>query len=82
MMRAALCLAVLLPVLAACSSRPDVAARESPAAQAAPWPELAPLPDLLADADAPSRAKPAEAEVSGRAAALRARAAALRHAGG
>jgi hypothetical protein len=81
-LRLAVCLAVLLPGLAACSGMPEVAARESAEAQRAPWPRLAPLPDLLADADAPSRAKPAEAEVQGRAAALRARAAALRQAGG
>jgi hypothetical protein len=79
---AALCLAVCLPVLAACASVPEVAARESAAAQAAPWPQLAPLPELLAGADAPSRASPAEAELAARAAGLRARAAALRQARG
>jgi hypothetical protein len=80
--RFCLCLVACLPLLAACSSRPDVAARESAAAQAAPWPQLAPLPVLLAGADAPSVARPAEAEVAGRAARLRARAASLRAAGG
>jgi hypothetical protein len=78
-LRLAVCVALLL---AGCSGMPEVAARESAEAQAAPWPRLAPLPDLLADADAPSRAKPAEAELDARAARLRARAAALRQAGG
>lgn len=81
-LRLVLFLAVLLPGLAACSGMPEVAEQESAEAQRAPWPRLAPLPDLLADADAPSRAKPAEAEVAARAARLRARAAALRQAGG
>jgi len=79
---AVLCLAACLPLVAACSAVPEVAARESGAAQAAPWPRLAPLPGLLASADAPSRAQPAEAELDARAARLRARAAGLRRAGG
>lgn len=81
-LRLVLCLALLVPWLAACSGMPEVAEQESAEAQRAPWPRLAPLPDLLADADAPSAAKPAEAEVAARAARLRARAAALRQAGG
>lgn len=79
MMIRALCLALGLPLLlAACSSHPRVALHESATAQQADYPTLAPLPQLLASADAPSRARPAEAEMSGRAAGLRARAAALR----
>lgn len=81
-LRTALCLAACLPVLAACSGVPEVAARESLTAQAAPWPQLAPLPALLASADAPSQARSAEAELAARAARLRARAAGLRQAGG
>lgn len=79
MMTRALCLALGLPLLlAACSSQPQVAVQESAASQASGYPALAPLPGLLAAADAPSRARPAEAEMAGRAAGLRARAAALR----
>lgn len=65
-------------LLAACSSHPDLATRETALSKSAPYPALAPLAPLLAAADAPSRAKPAETQLTARAAGLRARAAALR----
>lgn len=77
-----LCLALAVPLLlAACASHPDLATRETALSKSAGYPTLAPLPGLLAAADAPSRAKPAETELTARASGLRARAARLRAGG-
>lgn len=78
--RAALCL-VLTLAAGGCSSRPEVTARESPAVARSAYPTLAPIDQLIAASKAESRAAPAQTEVTGRAAALRARANALRSRG-
>lgn len=69
----ALCLLPLFALLLACGPRvQDRATRQDG------YPSLLPLPVLLAGADAPSRAVPAQTELDSRAAALRAKADALR----
>jgi hypothetical protein len=66
-------------VLSGCADVPDLDGRISAQAAAAPYPTLQPLAPLLAQAAAPARVTPATtAAVDGDAAALRARAAALR----
>jgi hypothetical protein len=64
-------------LLAACASFPEVDRAERSLGEG-PAPLLLPTEDLLARVDAPSRVGSAEAELTARAAALRARAARLR----
>ncbi|WP_089904779.1 hypothetical protein [Loktanella fryxellensis] len=66
-------------ILSGCAEVPDLDGRISAAAAAAPYPTLQPLAPMLVQAAAPARVTPATtAAVDGDAAALRARAAALR----
>lgn len=66
-----------LAALGACAEFPELDARPSRASAEAPYPELVPLDGLVAAARAPGRAEAVTADVEGRAAALRRRAAAL-----
>lgn len=71
---------LLLPALAALAACSPQTAHDNISGDTAAqdYPKLRPLPDLLAGADAPSRAQAAEGELNARAAALRAKANALR----
>ena len=70
--------ALILPlVLSACASFPEVDRAERTLGEG-PAPILLPTEDLLARVDAPSRVGDAQATLTARAAALRARAARLR----
>ncbi|UWQ21034.1 hypothetical protein [Jannaschia sp. W003] len=62
----------LLLVLAACAELPPVEGAISEAARREPYPVLVPLGTLLAEAERPSRAAPAAAELEARGARLRA----------
>jgi hypothetical protein len=62
----------------ACAEFPELDARPSRAPANAPYPTLLPLDGLVEAARAPGRGEAVTADVAGRAAALRARAGALR----
>lgn len=78
-MRKRLCILVLGPLLAACTTFPDLDKALSDDARAADYPRLVPLPPLLEDADATRvDAKQIEDNLTARIDRLRARAARLR----
>lgn len=79
-MRAArLVVSLLTPLLAGCATFPALDAAPKPAATKAVYPALLPVDELLARVPPPPATDPA-AELAARAAALKARAAALRQA--
>lgn len=76
-----LALALALGLIPACSAAPDLGEPATSLAAPPGWPELLPLAPVIAQADAAAAATDPTATEAARAAALRARAAAMQAAG-